>query len=199
MVNSTVRAAALIAGGQAAGRVVSAEVAALTKGVLTNMALLKLKSAVILACVLTVAGAAGWLTYRGLAAEVPAAPAAAAPAPAPKDDATLVALQKEKLSAAAEVFAIRLEMMKSGRDVNPETLPEWSKKWLESEKELNPGREARLKALRAHVERMKEVELITRSRFEAGVKAVGRVEMAAATYARSEAEIWLRQAEAEKK
>lgn len=203
LMNPTVKAAALIAGGQVAGRVVSAEVAALTKGVLTNMALLKLKSAAIIACVLALAAGAGWLTYRGLAAEPPA-PVAAAPVPPPKEearkeDAAIAALQKEKLQAAEEAYTLMMEGQKAGQVVVTEEVCAWSKRWLESEKEVNPGRDAHLKALRAHIERMKELEKVTRLRAEAGRERVTFVDLRSATYARLEAEIWLRKAEAEKK
>jgi RNA polymerase sigma factor (sigma-70 family) len=203
LTNSTVQAAALIAGGQAAGRVVSAEVAALTKGVLMNLALRKLKSAVIIAAALALAAGAGWLTYRGLAAEAPA-PAAAAPLPPPKDevrkeDPAIVALQKEKLHSVEQLYAIRIQRVRAGTDSRPEDLYAWSKRWLESEQEVNPGRDAHLKALRAHLERMKELEALIRERVEAGVKNFTPADLWAAVYAHQEAEIWLRKAEAEKK
>jgi hypothetical protein len=142
------------------------------------MVRLGLMSAVYLACVLTVA---------------------AAPVPPAKEDPALADLRKEKLRAAEDVYAIRLERHKAGTDDRTEDLYEWSKRWLESEKEVNPGRDAALKAVRAHLERMKELETLTGERMRAGIKNITTANVKAATYARKEAEIWLKKAEAESK
>jgi RNA polymerase sigma factor (sigma-70 family) len=203
LLNSTVQAATLIAGGQMAGRAVSPEVAALTKGVLMNMALVKLRSAAVMACVVAVAAGLGWLTYRGLAAEPPTRVALAPVAPvkgeeARKEDAAIVELQKKKLKAAEDEYAVRIERVKGGVDTT-DALLDTSKRWLEAEKEVNDTRDGRLKALRAHLERVTEAEALVRERVQAGAKNSGPADMAKAEFYRYEAEIWLRKAEAEKK
>jgi RNA polymerase sigma-70 factor (ECF subfamily) len=202
LVNQTVRAAASIARGQMAAGVASAQVVALTKGVMRNMALVKVRSALVVACLVGIAAGAGWLAYGSLAAEPPP-PAATAPAAARKgeeprkEDAT-AALRKKKLQAAEQVYILRLKHLIGGTDNRAEDLYAWSKRWLESETEVNDGREARLKALRAHLDRMKELEKQTRERVEAGLKNFRPEDASAAEYARTEAEIWLK-AEEEKK
>jgi RNA polymerase sigma factor (sigma-70 family) len=202
LLNSTVQAATLIAGGQTAGRVVSAEVAALTKGVLMNMALVNLRSAVVMAGLLAIAAGAGWLTYRSLAAEPPTHLAAAPVAPIRgddrKEDPAIMELRKQKLAAAEKAYTIKLERVKAGTEMGGD-MPAVSKLWLESEKELDDTRDGRLKALRAHLERMKELEGLIRERVDAAVKNYTPAEQALAEFARCEAEIWLRKAEAEKR
>jgi hypothetical protein len=183
-----------------AGRVVSAEVTALTKGVLMNMALARLRSAVVAAAVLVVAAGAGWLTYHSLAAEPPTQ-LAAAPVRGEeprKEDPAIVELQKKKLQAAEKAYDIKLQRVTGGTEVGDD-MPGVSKLWLESERELDGTRDGRLKALRAHLERMKVLEVLVRQRMEAGVKLFTPANQALAEFALYEAEIWVRKAEAEKK
>jgi RNA polymerase sigma factor (sigma-70 family) len=202
LLNPTVQAASLIAGGQPAGRAVSAEVAALTRGVLMNMAIAKVRSAVVLAAVLVAAAGAGWLTYPGFAVE-PATPTAAAPAApvkeeARKEDPVITELQKKKLQAAEKAYEFKLKLVSGGVDAGGDMYV-LSKMLLEAEKEVNNTREGHLKALRAHLDRMKQDEELTRQRVEAGTKNYNPVDLGKAEYYRYEAEIWLRKAEAEKK
>jgi len=202
LLSSTVWAAALIAGGQAPGRAVSAEVATLTKGVLMSMALVKLRFALVMACAVALAAGLGWLTYRGLAAEQPAPTSAAPAAPAKdgearKEDAAIAELQKKKLQAAQKAYEIRLKRIEAGTEA-PGGMLALSKMLLEAEKEVNNTREGHLKALRAHFERMKQDEELVRRRVEAGTKNYGPADFAEAEFYRYEAEIWLRKAEAGK-
>jgi hypothetical protein len=70
---------------------------------------------------------------------------------------------------------------------------------ISPEKEVNGSRDGRLKALRAQFERMKELEVLIRERVEAGVRNFNPAHQALAEFARCEADIWVRKAEAEKK
>jgi RNA polymerase sigma factor (sigma-70 family) len=199
LLNSAVRAATHVG---AAGVVVSAEVASLTKGVLMSLALAKLRSAAFVAGTLIVLAAVGLLTYRGLAAEPPTpvalAPAAPVKEEVRKEDPVIAELQKKKLQAAEKAYTLRIEFVKQGTESGDEQYV-LSKMWLEAEKEVNNNREGHLKALRAHFERMKELEELDRERVNAGVRQFTPAILAKAEFARYEAEIWLRKAETEKK
>ena len=87
LAHATVKAAVLVAAGEAAiGGVVSAQVAALTKGVLQAMFLTKLKIAGVVVVTLTLLGAGfGAAAYRTRAGDAAGAPADSPSAPAAKD------------------------------------------------------------------------------------------------------------------
>ncbi len=78
-------------------------------------------------------------------------------------------------------------------------MPAVSKLWVESEKELDDTRDGRLKALRAHLECMKDLGGLIRERVAIERKKIAPAEQSLPEFARCEAEIWLRKAEAEKK
>jgi len=65
-------------------------------------------------------------------------------------------------------------------------------RWLEAEKALKPGRADQLAALQAHLERMQKVEEDCQVAYK---KALGnKFDVVAATFYRTEAEIWLAEA-----
>ena len=115
-------------------------------------------------------------------------------APAPKAPKIPKELLEERVKAARDTYEGILErlMIDPNRPSGFRELPQWSRRWLEAEKALSDKKEDRLKALTAHWRRMKELEKKVSGYVRVGVAHVA--DARAATYYRTEAEIWLIQA-----
>jgi hypothetical protein len=107
---------------------------------------------------------------------------AATPLKVPKE------LLEKRLEAARNVYTQNLTRVKAATGI-PSELYGWSERWLEAELALADKQGDRVKALRNHLDRTREVERVALSHVVAGhaVKAEGE----AATYYRVEAEIRL--------
>jgi hypothetical protein len=129
---------------------------------------------------------AGVLTYRALADEQKETKAKG-PAAAAQAGDELGELLKQRAEVARQGLKAAQEESQAGRGTI-EQLVGWSRKIAEAE--LDRGnRKAGLAALEEHVERAKEFEKASRARFDAG--RISPQELAAARYARLDAEIWL--------
>jgi RNA polymerase sigma factor (sigma-70 family) len=199
VLSSTIKAVTLVAAGKGATTgAISSSVAALTEGVLKAMFLNKLmKVAAVLLAAVAVVGS-GVFLYRTQAAEPgkqeaqaapakrvagAAAPAAPAPPKVPKE------LLEKRLDVARKVFKQNLTRLKALQAL-PSELFGWSERWLEAELALTDNQADRVKALRDHLDRTREVEQMT-----VGLARTGQGRQAdaeAATYYRLEAEIRLR-------
>jgi RNA polymerase sigma factor (sigma-70 family) len=111
LINSTCQAATLLASGNPAATIVSAQVAALTNGMVKAMTITKLKlaAALFLAVVALAAGAGLWAAHRGpdedppnARVEPPTALPTAAPAPAPQEVVADPRPVKDDLAALSE-------------------------------------------------------------------------------------------------
>jgi RNA polymerase sigma factor (sigma-70 family) len=185
---TTARAAALGAAGP-----VSPAVVALTEGVLRAMFLSKLRTyGVVMLSLLMIGIPAGVLAYHALADE-PKEPKKEPPPAARASDA-LEELLKQRAEVAREGLKVARQEFQAGVGTG-EALAVWSRKVAEAE--LDRGnRQAGLAALEDHVARVKEWEKVTQARFDAG--RVSPQDLAAARYARLDAEIWLARVKAKK-
>jgi hypothetical protein len=129
---------------------------------------------------------AGVLTYRALADEQEETKTEG-PAPAAKAGDELGELLKQRVEVAQQGLKAAQEEFKAGNGTM-EQLTGWSRKIAEAELDRGNGK-AGLAALEEHVERVKELEKASRARFDAGL--ISPQELAAARYARLDAEIWL--------
>lgn len=120
-----------------------------------------------------------------------AVPAWATPAPENKDSEEVQKLKKARAEAAKATYEARWEEYKVGRGFL-EPVCDWSRRWLEAERDMSTKKEEQLAALEAHLKRLKELEEMVTASFEAGRTAIGNV--TAARYHRIEAELWLAQA-----
>ncbi len=199
----TIRTSLLLAAGTAS-QTLSAPLAVLVEGVLRSMFLSKVKIAVIIVLAVGIVGSgAGFVAHRTLGNPPPstvtppagsankdkaAAPPVFARPPAPRIPQELL---KQRVSAAQKTYTQILQRVKAGLAL-PQQLPEWSRRWLEAEKSLSNKNEDHLKALQAHLERVKEVENLCLVGAKRGMMHPADAD--AATYFRIEAEIWLLQA-----
>ena len=110
-------------------------------------------------------------------------------APAPKAGDAELPLKKAMLEDARKVYEHDIVRYKSGLIFSFEELFLWSSRWLEAELELAGDATARTNALKAHLERMKDVEKLSVAMFKVGQ---GReADAAAGRYYRTQAELWL--------
>lgn len=138
----------------------------------------------VVAVVVTAAGAA----YR----LVGAAPSEQkGPPPAKVGDAE-AALKKAMLEDARKVYEMDLARYRAGQaPLGGEELHLWSVRWLEADLDLTADATARTAALKAHVDRMKEVEKMATN---LAISGQGRESDAAAgRYYRAQAELWAAQ------
>jgi outer membrane protein TolC len=103
-------------------------------------------------------------------------------------------LLKQRAEAAREGLKFAQAEFQAGRSTG-EALADWSRKLAAAELDRgNPN--SGLAALEDHVERLKELEKAKQVRFDAG--RIPPQDMAAARYARLDAEIWLARVKAAK-
>ncbi len=101
-------------------------------------------------------------------------------------------LLEQRLEAARNVFRQNLQRLQGREAVCDDAFLAWSKHWLDAELALTDKPAERIAALKAHVERMKELEKIATVYAKTGQ---GRESDAqAATYSRLDAEIRLLEA-----
>jgi hypothetical protein len=83
---------------------------------------------------------------------------------------------------------------RDNRDV--EKIYKWSRRWMEGTCALKPGLRDKVRAIEAHLERMRRLETVTEARYKmpGGTADVG--DLPATQYYAAEAEIWLREAKA---
>jgi hypothetical protein len=148
------------------------------------MLTVKWKAAAVLLLTLVVAvlGTAR-LTGRTRAGQPEARAGAAPPAQAPGANA------RARREAARKVYEGTLARMKV--DVNAQDFDrpcQWSRRWLEAERELAPAREDRAAAARAHLDRMTDLEALVRKLRDKGVAT--DTDLAVVEFYRLEAERW---------
>lgn len=110
--------------------------------------------------------------------------------PPPKVSAELA---KAKVEAAKRTYDYSVRDNKEGRFLSVEMVYRWSRRWLEAEREYNNKPAARVAAYRDHLERMRDLEKITRERFRA--RFIQIEEVTATEFYKVEAQIWLAEAE----
>jgi RNA polymerase sigma factor (sigma-70 family) len=126
----------------------------------------------------------------------------AARGPVPPASPELRKLREEKLKAAKEALELALIIqtrtsgppMAEGAQIEGDFIYDWSRRVLETEREIDPSAASRVKAAREHLDRMKALEKKQAERVKGGVAR--RTAASAATFYRLEAEIWLKEAEA---
>jgi hypothetical protein len=102
-------------------------------------------------------------------------------------------LRKGKVEAARETYQVIWKNYKDGLVPAVEFPYRWSRRWLEAERELTDGKAEQIAACKAHLERMREMERIERELRRSRLNPVN--ELTAAEFYRTEAEIWLVQAQ----
>jgi RNA polymerase sigma factor (sigma-70 family) len=195
LADNTLKATLLFSSGKAAGGALSSQAVLLAEGVLRAMFVTKMKIAAALILAVGVFAVGGVLVHRTLTAapqakEQPAPPSQPAPkvkaAPAAAPRQVPKELLEKQLDVARKVFQTTLNRIRSGQGL-PIELYGWSERWLESELALSSKKADRLAALKAHVERTRDVE---RMAVKYAATGLGRQEDAdAATYYRARAEI----------
>jgi Sigma-70, region 4 len=195
LVDGTVKAAALVAAGKSLAGAAPASVAALAEGVLRTMFLTKLTTITVVTLVLALAGAGAAFTYRALAAEPRQAGQEEPPKAPAKPGDEIQALRDAKAEAAKAALDGILRLVETGRAPLRDAA-DWSRKWVLAELDRTDRRAERLAALQAHLDRMKRNEKEQETRFEAG--QLPETDVAAARYARIEAELWLAEEKARK-
>jgi RNA polymerase sigma factor (sigma-70 family) len=204
LIDTTVKAAALVAAGKAAANVVSPAVAALTEGVLRAMFLNKLRIAgVILVCLALLGTGVGVLAFQRPGAPPPGGDQAAPadkkedpPAPPGKEDDEVEKLLQARVEAADTEATRRYQEFQAGRGTLHLLLSS-SVKRLEAELERTDKKDEQLAALKKHVELMRDVEKENQKRFDEG--RVSPADLASSQHARIDAELRLARAKAKEK
>jgi hypothetical protein len=107
--------------------------------------------------------------------------------PAPTAQKVLKELLEKRLTEAKAVWAMKWQRIIRGTNGQPSDLFGWSERLLEAEMALLDRKDDRIKALKAHADRTREVERIATAHAKQGI---GRDEDAhTATYERINAEI----------
>ncbi len=225
VLSSTVKAVTLFpAEHAAAGGVITAQVATLTKGVLRSMSTGKWKT-VMAALVLAVLGygLTSLVSYNLQAAEQAGAKKEAA-GPAKPGARDLAAVRKARLVAARKAFTTIRELYQKGSH-DEEQVYRWSVRLSEAERAVGGAKAERVAAFEAHLFRMKELEEWARDRLPIGplqptptlrlpdgrlpfrtdkgstilaAQGIARSDVAVlTTFYRAEAEVWLAEAKAE--
>ncbi len=91
--------------------------------------------------------------------------------------------------AAQKTYEALSRNFRENRPPQGELLYRWSRRWLDAERDLGGGKQQLVSALRAHYNRMRELEHVTRDRFRE--RFVPVEEATAAQFFRLEAELWL--------
>lgn len=105
------------------------------------------------------------------------------------DAAEPKASSEELLEAARSAYEFHKVLYENARGPAAEDLYLWSKRWMTAERDLDPAAAEAAKAVKAHVERMEQLEALTKSRHEAGRAHGGAV--TAAKYYLIEARLML--------
>jgi RNA polymerase sigma factor (sigma-70 family) len=196
LADNTLKATLLFSSGKAVGGALSSQAVLLAEGVLRAMFVTKMKIAAVLILTVGVFAAGGVLVHRTLTAapqakeqpappRQPGAPKAEAVTGAPPRQVPKELLEKQ-LDAARNVFERRQGRIRAGTGL-PIELFGWSERWLEAELALSSKKADRLAALKAHVERTRDVDRMMATYAATGL---GKKEDAdAATYDRVRAEI----------
>jgi hypothetical protein len=110
-----------------------------------------------------------------------------------EDDAKASAeLLKAKLSAAQATLAVLMERYQAGQGkVDEDQIYVWSRRALAGQIAIKTSKDDRKAAYAAHLERMKQIEVIAKAGFDAG--RIPKDQVTAAMYYRIEAQIWLTQ------
>jgi hypothetical protein len=101
----------------------------------------------------------------------------------------VVALLRARLEAARQTYQALAKNYMENRPPIGELLYRWSCRWLESERELSDQKEEQMAAFLGHLNRMKDLERITKDRWRE--RFIPIEESTAAQFYRAEAEIWL--------
>jgi hypothetical protein len=111
-------------------------------------------------------------------------------------DAKQMALKKELLESARKVYELEMQRVRfgAGEVMRADDVYLWSRRWLEAQVDLAANKDKRVEAHREHLDRMKALDAKTKALVGAGKASPG--EAAAATYYRTQAELWLEQAPA---
>jgi RNA polymerase sigma factor (sigma-70 family) len=163
VVSATIQAAGACAAGQAAEGVISAQVVSLTERVLKAMLLTRLKVATVVLLGLAVLGAGIGLSYHRLQAADAAPPAKELPAAADKKAEGLGKLKTARLAAAKKAYEAIWSEYEIGLH-DEEFVYRWSIRVLESQRSSAEKQADQIKALEAHLERMKKMEKIAPDR-----------------------------------
>jgi RNA polymerase sigma factor (sigma-70 family) len=199
LLDSTIKAALLVAAGQAAtAGVVSATVAALSEGMLRTMFMTKLKiGAMALLVVGVAATGAGVLAQQGEARKGKTTGATAKAitpnSPEAVDAASPQALAEDRLAAARKTFEDVLSSFDGGQ-IRHDSVYLWSRRWMEAERALNDKTADQVAAAEGHRNRMKSLEQQLKDWSLAGVSR--KVDLSAGQYYLREAELWLAEAKA---
>jgi hypothetical protein len=117
----------------------------------------------------------------------------AAPEPPPAKAAPELA--KARLESARKTFTEVWRVHHEGRFSRTESVYLWSCRWLAAERDVNPAKADQVAALKAHWDRMKDLDRNTREKYRSRLIPVE--EVTAAEFYRLEAELWWTQAKAE--
>ena len=198
---STIRAATLVAAGEAIGAgTVPATVAALYQGVLNAMFLTKLKigGAAIVVTVALIATGEGVRAQFGGTGKAIAPKSSPRPEPAPDDPAAGVvsALRANRTKAASLAYATALAEYQQGRgDIN--RVYQWSRRVLDSQSLPDDAdRKDEILARQGHLDRMRELEQWETKNAATGLRGGSTFGASAAEFYRIEAELWLAEAKA---
>jgi hypothetical protein len=117
------------------------------------------------------------------AADPPSTGTAGKPPPAPGE------IARGRVEAARKMYQLVASDYRSGWLRSSELVYRWSRRWLESERDLNSGKEDQLTALKAHAQRMREVARLAQARYRHQDTTID--EATSAEYYRLEAEMWV--------
>jgi hypothetical protein len=121
---------------------------------------------------------------------------AGVPAQEPDPAATLARLAVQRRDAARRAYEV-LWLDYRERLGSLDTLYRWSIRWLEAERQLSPQPADQVAAFRAHSGRMRDLDRLIRRLHAAGQTTVD--ETSATEFYRTEAEIWVLQAQQQEK
>jgi hypothetical protein len=147
----------------------------------------KLKTWTVLLVLLAVLGG-GTVAYQLTAAPPPEKKKEAPRAGGKETNDEVARLLKKKVELASEGLKAAQQEFLAGRSTG-EDLYEWSKRYLDAQRELNSTRADHEAALKAHLERMKEYEMIFQAKYQAG--RLSFKDVCHAQLVRVEAELWL--------
>ncbi len=102
---------------------------------------------------------------------------------------------KARLASARQTYDGMLKRwaLDPAAPVDCDKISQWSRRWMEAERELAAAKEAKAAAIKSHLERMTTFESRIKELRQQGFAAAH--EASAAEYFRLEAEQWLRQAQ----
>jgi hypothetical protein len=116
-------------------------------------------------------------------------------APEPPPSKATAELAKARLEAAQKTFAEVWRTHHEGRYSRTESVYQWSLRWLAAERDLSPAKADQVAAFKAHWNRMRDLDRMTREKYRS--RLVPGEEATAAEFYRLEAELWWTKAQAE--